>query len=260
MPLARDAFSGADARFLRFAKHFEAQAFLQEEVEEIFKNHSGHIRLRKNRERNLSFLVALMLSKGLKTFAAVCRLCVLGFGEDAQVLLRTNINLLINLKYLLDAPDPLLRASELLASSYKNRQTFFRCGYNKTDMPIPCPVPEDKLAEYADAWGRTRIETKAGRAKLKDFYYDKGYRYFSSMEHSEAFALNEYLEEWDEVGPRMRGESDNGVSLALLWNYRTAKDILFQFCRYFVIERPDIRDALEVREAQLCKIDSEAGL
>ena len=80
------------------------------------------------------------------------------------------------------------------------------------------------------------------------------------MEHSKTFALNGYLEEWEEVGPRLRAENDNGVSQALLKNYRTAKNILFQFSRYFAIERPDIRDALEEREAQLCMADSEVGL
>ena len=201
-----------------------------------------------------------MSANSLKTFAAVCRLCVLGFGEDAQVLLRANINLLINLKYILDDPNPILRANELLASTHRNRQTFFRLGYGKTDMPVPPPVAEDQLTEFADAWARTSLETKAERAGLKDFYYTKGYRYFSSMEHSEAFALNEYLEEWGEVGPRLRGESDNGVSMALLWNYSIAEDIFFQFCRYYRIEREDIRNAVQERLKQLCKADSEAGL
>lgn len=257
MPLSAAVFADAPSRYKRLEDHFLAQAFLQEKVEEVCETSGESIRVRRGDEQNLSVVVALSFAKGLKTFSAVNRLCVLGYGEDAQVLLRSNINLLINLKYILDDSNPVERANEFLASTFKNRETFFKLAYSKNDMPYPPPVPPDKLTAYAKAWSDVTLETRAERAKLKDFYYTKGYRFFSSMEHSEAFALNEYLEKWDEVGPRLRGESDNGIGLALLWNFRIVKDLLSQFLRYYRIDRKDIEDALEERLTELCKFDSE---
>lgn len=257
MPLSVSIFADAPSRYERFEHHFLAQAFLQEKVEEVSEKSGESIKVRKGDERNLSLVVALSYAKGLKTFAAVSRLCVLGYGEDAQVLLRSNINLLINLKYILDDPNPVQRANEFLASTYRNRETFFRLAYGENDMPYPPPVPPDMLTVYAKAWSDVTLETRADRAKLKDFYYTKGYRFFSSMEHSEAFALNEYLEQWNEVGPRFRAESDNGISLALLWNFRIMKDLLSLFLRYYRIDRKDVEDALDRKFIELCKFDSE---
>lgn len=48
---------------------------------------------------------------------------------------------------------------------------------------------------------------------------------------------------WNEVGPRIQsGASDNHIGIALVHSFGVMADLLMLVCRYFGIERPDIRE------------------
>ncbi len=243
-------FDGARDRHTRFEPLFASQDFVHGRMEEVFDRYGDRVRVRKGKERNLSLVVALSIAKGFKTFSAVTRLCLLGYGEDATVLVRSNANLLINVAYILKDSNPEDCADRFLAYSYRERERYLREASN-TAMPVPPPVPPEKVAEYAEDWARVNIRQRAHQAGIEDFHYGKLYKLFSSMEHSDAFALNTYIAEWNEVGPRLEGESDKDVELALLGNFLIASDLLLQALHYYQINRPDMVNALQSKWTEL---------
>ncbi|KFI23944.1 hypothetical protein [Nitrosococcus oceani] len=93
-----DFFAEDPGRYERFQQEFRAQNILGDCINEIIDQHGDKLELRDGEERDLSLLVAsAFFGKAQKTFQAVIRLCALGFGEDALILVRSNINLLINI-------------------------------------------------------------------------------------------------------------------------------------------------------------------
>src|SRR6266511_3305462 len=98
MGQAINFFAEDPGRYERFQQHFIAQNIIDDVIDEILERHSDALKEREGEESDLSRLVAgLCFGKAHKTFHAIIRLCALGFGEDAAILLRSNINLLINI-------------------------------------------------------------------------------------------------------------------------------------------------------------------
>ena len=169
----------------------------------VFDEEEGRaLRLRDSREKALSLLMIASLGKGMKTFQAISRLCVLGYGEDALVLLRANINLMINTAYILSAPDSVDRAEDFMAYSYLERLKYLRIGHGVDQSPWnPTLIPEEEMKTRAERWNQVKIPERAKAVPL--FHYDQGYRLYSSFEHSDAFALNDYIQ-WDETGAKIQ--------------------------------------------------------
>src|SRR6267142_2368879 len=95
-------FAEDPGRYERFQKHFITQNIIDDVIDEICEKHSDVLKEREGEERDLSRLISgLCFGKAHKTFHAIIRLCALGLGEDAAILLRSNINLLINIYYIL---------------------------------------------------------------------------------------------------------------------------------------------------------------
>src|SRR6266850_6445417 len=93
-------FAQDPGRYKRFKQEFTAQGIIDDVVDVLLERHADALKLRDGEENDLSRLVGgFCFAKAHKTFHATQRLCALGFGEDAALLLRSNINLLI--KYLL---------------------------------------------------------------------------------------------------------------------------------------------------------------
>jgi len=87
-----------EARKARFLRELKAHNLLMDCMTEVLENYEQTIKLRDNQpERDLDLLVAAMHGKGGKTYQAILQLCCSDFGEDALVLLRSNVNLMINL-------------------------------------------------------------------------------------------------------------------------------------------------------------------
>jgi hypothetical protein len=256
MSLPPATTEAAGARFVRFRPLFDAVAFALDKMHTAFEEHGDVIKVGQGPERNLSLLVPLfVLGKGRKTCSAARHLCWLGYGEDAAILVRANLNLLINLGYIAGDSDPVRRADEFLAYSYAEREKFFRLGYGEK-MPIGPPVPADQLAAYVKAWKDASIETKAQQAGLRTFHYARGYRYFSSLEHSDAFALNTLLGDWNEVGPVIRGEDDQGVDLALFIDFLVACDLTLAMLQFYRIDHTNLASEFRAKMQELEEWDT----
>ena len=209
----------------------------------------NELKVRSDHERDLSLLVSAAFGKGLKTFDAITRLCLLGFGEDALVLLRSNINLLINIAYILSSENPIDRASDFIAFSYKERVKYLKIAFDKPNPWTP-RIPPDEIDRRAKSWGKITIETKA--KAVPSFYYTQGYRFYSSIEHSDAWALSAYIEEWDERVPHITAApTDKHMYVALVQNFGVMADFLLKVCQYFGIDRPDIVSRLQGTWAEL---------
>jgi len=85
-------FAEDPGRYERFQQEFKAQNILGDLINEVFDQYNSKLNMRDGNERDLSILVAAaFFGKAQKTFQTIMRLCALGCGEDAIVLLRSNI-------------------------------------------------------------------------------------------------------------------------------------------------------------------------
>ena len=250
-----DFFADDPGRFQRFQGEFRAQNLLGDLVNEILNGHRDKLKLKEGEDRDLSLLVAASLGKGLKTFQAIARLCALGFGEDAMVLLRSNVNLLINTRFILSGEQPVERAKEFIAYSIKERLKYLDVAHEGRRPEWAERLNLEEMERDASKWSQTNIEIRAKR--VPEFHYTQGYRLYSSIEHSDAMALNAYITEWNETGPRIAsGPSDAFIGVALVHSFGVMADLVLVVMDYFGIERPDIVETLKRTWAEL---GQEAG-
>jgi hypothetical protein len=92
--------------------------------------------------------------------------------------------------------------------------------------------------------------------RVAQFHYTQGYRFYSSMEHTDAMALNSYITEWNEIGPKIgSGPSDDYIGIALVHSFHVMADLLVAVLQYFGIDRPDVLHKLEQASSELCQDD-----
>jgi Family of unknown function (DUF5677) len=203
-------------------------------------------------DRLLSSLIGPLLGKGMKTFQAIMRLCLLGFGEDAAVLLRGNVNLLVNLAYIVSDPKPNDRSKEFVADAWIRYAKFMKAAFDHEVSTNDSPLPAAELESLAERWWKVNIADRAKR--LPEHHYKTGYKFYSGIEHSDALALFGYIGDWNEVGPRIEsGPSDGHVEVVLMHSAEVMATILDYVCRYWGIERPDIFAELTNLFSQLRK-------
>ncbi len=246
----------AKARKVRFLLELQASNVLIDSMNEVIDRYEGSIKLRENQpERDLDLLVAAMQAKAGKTFQAVLQLCCLGFGEDALILLRSNVNLMINLLYILSG-DAAQRAGDFIAFSHYQQEKYLRTAHGVR------PSWADKLDwkeinKRAAEWKKLTIESRAKKAK-SSFHYDIGYRFYSSVEHGDAWAVDRYVVEWNEDGPKISSEpSDQYVRIALVHNFLVMANIFLAFCSHFKIDIQNITAKLDETWKELGKNLSE---
>src|SRR5262249_53919759 len=99
-------------------------------MNDIIDQHSDKLKLRDGEERDLSLLLIGSFGKTQKTFQAVMRLCALGYGEDALVLVRSNINLLINMLFILADNEPVKSVKQFKAYSLQERSKYLDVAYS----------------------------------------------------------------------------------------------------------------------------------
>lgn len=232
-------FEGAAERYGRFARYFRLQDAVRDGVNRMLREEAGKFRVEDGPRRILSLVVATVLGKALKTFHAVNRLCALGFGEDAAVLLRSNVNLLINLVYIIRDEAPAVRAQEFAAAAWAHHVTTMRMGFQTAVNDADAPLPAAEIPALARAWNRHTIEERARRLPHQH-HYNIGYRFYSGIEHSDPLALAGYLT-WKEAGPHIdSGPTDSHIGPVLMHNADVMANVLDYTCQHWGIERPDI--------------------
>lgn len=231
-----DRIKDAEARFRRFEKLFRVQIRIWELVNMLLDQET--VRLRSGAERDLSLVVGASLGKAMKTFQGVHELCLTGWGEDAMILLRSNVNLLINLGFILGDQEPVERAHDFIAFSYLERVKYLKTAHGAEKPPWRSQIAPEELDTRAQRWKSVNIRERAER--VQRIHYTTGYAFYSSIEHSDAMALNGYIAEWDEVGPRINaGPNDDHIEVTLGHNAIVLADVLGLCCRHFDVGRPD---------------------
>jgi hypothetical protein len=240
-PFADSILEGTRERYTRFARLFRLQDDVGDRVNRILDEEGDKIKVRDGDDRLLSSIIGPLLGKAMKTFQAVERLCLLGYGEDAAVLLRSNVNLLVNLAYIVSDTDPNERAKEFVADSWIRYAKFMKGAFGKEVNPADSPLrlPHADLQVLSERWCKVSIADRA--KKLPEHHYKTGYKFYSGIEHSDALALFGYIADWNEAGPRIEsGPSDSHVEVVLMHNAEVMATILDYVCRYWSINRPDI--------------------
>jgi hypothetical protein len=224
-----------DARKLRFQKELRASKALIDCMNRMITENEGKINTRDEvKENDLDQLVAAMYGKAGKTFMAILELSLLGYGEDALVLLRSNINLMINLAFILKE-NPVQRAGDFIAYSQLEQKKYVELhGEEKPDWFDR--VSWHECEKRAEGWRQTSIRKRAEEAK-ESFHYETGYRFYSSIEHSDAWALSRYLEGKGSGTLHVTSApSDQYVSLVLEHNFAVMATVLYKMCEHFLIE------------------------
>ncbi len=241
-----------ETRVLKFQKHFNASDVLMNCMIEVTEKHKARIKLRGNKaEKDLDLLVATMYGKAAKTFGAVLKLCRLGFGEDALILIRANVNLMINFFYIL-SENSVERAGDLIAYSHQEQKKYLQVGH-KAEPEWMKQLNWGEINERAKQWDRVKIRERAEKAKQLS-HYDVGYRFYSSIEHSDAVALSRYIEKWDEEGVKISSDpSDNDVSIALTHNFWSMANIFLGFCAHFSIKEEGLKRRLNEKWTTLAE-------
>src|SRR5262250_1814483 len=124
---------GMSERVERFRGLFDSTARLGDLINAFLDQHEDLMEFRRDdTTRDVGMVVVASFGKALKTFQAIGRLCASGYGEDALLLVRANVNLMINLRYILSAPDPTERVKNFIAYSYAERERLLKHGYGET--------------------------------------------------------------------------------------------------------------------------------
>ena len=242
-PIAEGELQEATKRYMRFKRHFKLQGDVGDRVNQMLDEEADKMKVRNGKDRPLSALIGPALGKAVKTFQAVERNCVLGFGEDAAVLLRSNVNLLINIAYIVTDENPNERCAEWRADTWVRHVKWVKQAYEQDVDSTGAPFPPDKLKELAKRWSDVTIADRA--KKLPQHHYKIGYKFYSSLEHSDAHAIGGYIGDWNEIGPKIEsGPSDSHIEVVLMHNAEVMAMILHFVCRYWGIERQDIFDEL----------------
>src|SRR5215467_4333035 len=98
------------------------------------------------------------------------------------------------------------------------------------------------MKALAKAWEtkiKARAESMPALASL--LHYQQGYRFYSSIEHSDVMAISGYVQDRDKPNYRITGPSDQYLDIALAHNFYVMTDlfgILLQYRHPFNAEHP----------------------
>lgn len=167
----------SELRKNRFLPELKAYDLLLGKMNQVLDRSSDEIKVRDTQpERDLDLLVAAMHGKAGKTYQAILELSLSGFGEDALVLLRSNVNLMVNMLYILSG-DSVKRAGDLIAYSHKEQKKYLTVAHGRKPDWIE-KLDWEKINRHAEAWEKN-IAKKAENCKQL-FHYNVGYRFYSS--------------------------------------------------------------------------------
>src|SRR4029077_11854845 len=121
---------------------------------QIYHAHREKLRVRTRPEEVCAFL----FGKATKTLNAIRVLCEAGFGQDAVILTRSLVNLVIDLWYIGGDPDE--RTKDYIANGLRTRRTFQERFPERPD-PLPALGPDwDEVKQRAKRWKDVSIEIR----------------------------------------------------------------------------------------------------
>jgi len=133
----------AESRRYRYTELFAAHALLDRTIVEIYHAHREKLRVRTRPEEVCAFL----FGKATKTMNAIRVLCEGGFGQDAVILTRSLVNLVIDLWYIGGDPDE--RTEDYIANGRRTRRTYQE-QFPERPGPLPALDPDwDEVKQRA---------------------------------------------------------------------------------------------------------------
>lgn len=229
----------AAARRRRHEALFDAVCHLDRIVEEIWFANVGRIRVHGPGQR----VLAVLFGKATKSLDAIRLLCETGFGQDAVVLTRSLVNLVINVWYIGSSADPDERALDYNASGWMAQRRFFAYFPGR---PTVLPEPPDlaEIEERAERWDSVTILDKAKGSDLHDTYREV-YRFGSSIDHSDSWSAGAYYVGSDgETIKIENAPNDEHLTIALGYAFQAMLIFMNVFCRAFSLDERERRDAL----------------
>ena len=254
MPPIEELFQQAQARYQRFEQFFRLGHELETLIDQVLAGVGGGFAFKRGRGEDVSIIAGASFFKGLRTFKAAKTLALFGFGTEALLLIRSNINLLINVDWILSSDNPTEAAEQFVAYSYLENRKFGR-GIGLHTQP---ESEEDKsIRDKAAAWGKLTIAKRAERSR--EFHYKVGYRQYSAVDHSDSSGLIRYIRAWKRNEIEVDYDpSDEDVILALEHNIAVMADLLVSTCDFFKVPTGDLRNRIWALTEQLAEADKLA--
>jgi hypothetical protein len=245
-----DFFAEDPGRYERFKLEFTAQGVIDDVIDVLLERHGDALKVRDGEESDLSRLVAgCCFAKAHKTFHATQRLCALGFGEDAAILLRSNVNLLINIFYILKNNEPVERCKEFIDYSVIERKHYLDTAHKEQHSQWMQEISAEQLDEMKKRGNKWKgVTIKARAASMGEgaslLHYSQGYQLYSSMEHADVMVLVGYMDH-DETGLMLSSAArDDYIGLVLAHNFLVMADLLVAAINYFGIPCPELVEKL----------------
>ena len=215
----------------KYKEHLE----LNKRLYDLVTSAIEQINAKELRDKELllfSIIVISMLAKTRKHYNSIQELCKLGFGEEAGIIVRSMANALIDLTYI-------SRCGKDKLSERWVRFDWIIKGHKveiREMMDNLCIAPSlegDELKKWEERkkeirseidrfrkdykieakydWSGYSIKTKAEKAgKNMELLYHTAYRYYSDIEHSNATALDKYID--DDTPKKIQILSEPGES------------------------------------------------
>ena len=230
-----DFADGMPERTERFRGLFDATGRLGGLINAFLDQHEDLMEFRRDDStRDVGMVAVMSFGKALKTFQAISRLCAFGFGEDALLLVRANVNLMLNLRYILSDPDHTERVKNFIAYSYAERERLLKDGHGETVNWRPEWLSDEEMKRRKKQWTDTSIAKRAEGAP--PLHYSQGYKFYSSFEHSDVLALDSYVTPHDDGFLEIEaGQRDEYVGLALVHSWGVMAEVFVATARHFKI-------------------------
>ena len=192
---------------------------------------------------NKEMLVLLFLTKAQKTHAAIMLLCSDGYGQDAVVLSRSILELLITIKYILaDSTDG--RVDRYVSHDWVLRSELYENLKNREELAV---IPTEKIQEIkanADAAQKKYGYKPYGGWSDKTMYYmakeigeesnfNICYGIQCSFSHSSARSMMEYMKESDGQYVFDAGKSERYINPALAMAFDFQKSLCLEADKLF---------------------------
>ena len=192
---------------------YKSEFSLNQELLSVIDKALDKIENRKIEFFRLELFKAIMLAlfgKCRKQFKAIQLLCRKGYGEDACILTRSMLNILIDIEYILTDREVLAERYFRYEYVLKNKKIEVLKKHSKHGSIFPPKKPtiseEEILREVkkfkgdygknSGDWSGKTIKEKAMRARgFLPMAYDMAYRPHSDLEHSNVASLHSYIKE-----------------------------------------------------------------
>jgi len=215
-----------------------------------------HSKIIKHENNPLKMTAVYFVIKAIKTHMAILHLCSKGYGEDAAILIRSLLNLIINIFYIASR-DSENRARQFIAHAAFAKLESYNI-YSKypeiLDKSKSFDINEIKKEaieaqnqygfEFGKPWSKKTILQMAKDIDMHsspknnnmEKNYDVVYNYLSNFEHSNAISANSYITDRKKGWDALTNPTDNLLPETLASDAGYFLTIFEKFCDIFKLD------------------------